>query len=75
MFWLGMIMTFLAEPYENANHLETIRRAVARFGPERDLYRGYYSFDVVRSREARARWIPPDRIVSCRGNKSTLVGI
>jgi hypothetical protein len=65
MFWLRKIMVFLAEPYENASHLETIRRVVARFGPERDLYRQHYNFDIVRSEEARARWIPPDKMLLC----------
>jgi hypothetical protein len=35
-------------------------RAVEEFGENRNLYTGYYSFDVVRSAEARRDWIPPD---------------
>lgn len=34
--------------------------AVDRFGGDRDLHARHYSFDVVRSVEARRRWIPPD---------------
>jgi len=63
IFWLRTLMMFLAEPHENASEIELVRGAVARFGPERDLFRAYYSFDVVRSQEARARWIPPDKII------------
>jgi hypothetical protein len=34
--------------------------AVRKFGEIRDLHRLYYSFDVLRSVEARRSWIPPD---------------
>lgn len=40
--------------------LEAVRRAVARYGEARDHHRRYYSFDVVKSVEARRSWIPPD---------------
>jgi len=40
--------------------LETVRALVGELGPRRDLYKGYYSFDVVRSVEARRSWVPPD---------------
>jgi flavin reductase (DIM6/NTAB) family NADH-FMN oxidoreductase RutF len=36
------------------------REAAERFGEERDLHHLYYSFDVVRSTEARRNWVPPD---------------
>jgi hypothetical protein len=42
------------------DHWEAARFAVEHFGEERDLYRLYYSFDVVRSVEARREWVPPD---------------
>jgi hypothetical protein len=35
-------------------------KAVERFGEVRDLHRLYYSFDIVRSVEARRTWMPPD---------------
>lgn len=34
--------------------------AVHKFGQDRDLHYLYYSFDVVRSTEARRTWVPPD---------------
>jgi hypothetical protein len=63
--------------------LKAVRRVVEEFGGQRDLFKKYYSFDVVSSREARARWVPPDRTVSGisvdillnPGNKSTLRNI
>jgi hypothetical protein len=39
--------------------------AVERFGEARELHRTYYSFDVVRSSEARAAWVPPDLVGPC----------
>jgi hypothetical protein len=39
---------------------ETAREAVERFGEERGLHYLYYSFDVVRSTEARRSWVPPN---------------
>jgi len=33
---------------------------VTELAPQRDLFREYYSFDVVRSIEARKSWIAPD---------------
>lgn len=37
------------------------RAIVDRFASRRDLFRDYYSFDLLASRDASARWIPPDR--------------
>jgi hypothetical protein len=57
--------------------LKVIRGVVEKFGCQRDLFKCYYSFDVVASREARARWVAPDRMDIFRslGNKSTLRNI
>jgi uncharacterized MAPEG superfamily protein len=35
-------------------------RAVETFAPQRDIYRRYYSFDVIRDPEARRIWVEPD---------------
>lgn len=43
-----------------ATPLRAARAATAEFGHRRDLHTLYYSFDVVRSTEARRLWIPPD---------------
>jgi len=72
IFWLNMIGRFLADTGRTGDKLDKVRSVVEEFGGQRDLFRQYYSFDVVASREARARWVPPDRIVSRSGNKSTL---
>jgi hypothetical protein len=62
IFWLKMIGRFLEEMGAGANKLDKVRCVVKEFGSRRDLFKQYYSFDVVGSREARARWVPPDRI-------------
>lgn len=75
MIWLGILRGFLSEMDGTLAKLDKVRRVVAEFGPKRELFRQYYSFDVVASREARARWIAPDKIALRGGNKSTLEGI
>ena len=62
LFWLRMIGRFL-DRCSKGDKLDKVRSVVEEFGGQRDLFRQYYSFDVVASREARARWVPPDRIV------------
>src|SRR5260370_195253 len=34
--------------------------AVERFAEQRDIFRQYYDFDVVKSTEARLRWVEPN---------------
>jgi len=40
--------------------IDAVRMLVAQLAPRRDLFREYYSFDVVRSVEARRSWTPAD---------------
>jgi hypothetical protein len=81
LFWLGILGGQVSNLRSTSRRLalddklDAIRRLVAEFAPQRDLFKQYYSFDVVASQEARARWIPPDRIVWGGGNKSTLIDI
>lgn len=65
-FWIGILMPHLPDASRRLaarEKLTAIRGVVEKFASERDLFKRYYSFDVVASRDARARWIPPDRIV------------
>jgi hypothetical protein len=43
------------------SRLEAVGAAVSAFGADRDRYRLFYSFDVVRDRRARREWVAPDR--------------
>src|SRR5580704_15885599 len=74
LFWLGMIKAQVCDLVGTSRRLAVLR-VIEQYGSRRDLFKEYYSFDVVRSREARGRWIRPDRIISPRGNKSTLIDI
>jgi hypothetical protein len=58
LFWLRAVRTFIKDSAGAPD--EMLERLVEAYGERRDLWRDYYSFDVVRSREARARWVPPD---------------
>jgi hypothetical protein len=57
IFWLSMVRAAL--PAE-MTRLDAVRATVELFAPRRDLFREYYSFDVLASREARAVWVAPD---------------
>jgi len=56
-FWSNIIAASANpthDPWQAACH------AVAKFGEARTLHTAYYTFDVVRSPEARQTWIAPD---------------
>lgn len=57
-FWAN-VLAKIVDGCENP--LQAARTAVTMLGSQRDLPRLYYSFDVVQSRKARRKWIPPDR--------------
>jgi hypothetical protein len=58
-FWHDVIRDYIASLPAGLDRLAIVRAVVTEFAPKRDLFREYYDFDVVNSREARARWIPP----------------
>jgi hypothetical protein len=58
-FWYDVIRDFIGTLPAGLDRLATVREVVMEFAPQRDLFRQYYDFDVVNSREARAKWIPP----------------
>jgi hypothetical protein len=64
-FWANLLAEFvtgIADPWEAAV------QAVNKFGEERDLHHLYYTFDVIRSTDARRMWIPPDMEPERNGN-------
>jgi hypothetical protein len=60
LFWLAIVKARLRELSDGLPRLEVVRVVVTELAPQRDLFREYYSFDVVRSVEARRSWIAPD---------------
>jgi Arc/MetJ-type ribon-helix-helix transcriptional regulator len=59
-FWSGVIGG-LVRSGRFPSRIEAVRSAVGRFGEERAYHEGFYGFDVVKSIEARRKWIEPDR--------------
>lgn len=57
VFWLAVVRANLPS---GVPRLDAVRAIVTAFAPRRDLFREYYSFDVVKSREARLSWVSPD---------------
>ena len=60
LFWLAIVKARLRELADGMPRVEAVRVLVTELAPQRDLFREYYSFDVVRSVEARKSWIAPD---------------
>jgi hypothetical protein len=63
-FWVDLVREAIASMPAGLTRLDVAREIVARFGCRRDLFRQYYDFDVLKSPEARAVWIPPTVKVS-----------
>ncbi|MEZ5355112.1 MAG: hypothetical protein R2762_20955 [Bryobacteraceae bacterium] len=61
IFWIRILADWLTGRTESSR-LEKVRAAAAEFGQQRKLHEGYWSFDVVKSVEARRIWVPPDRM-------------
>ena len=61
VFWIDVVARTIPR---GAGRVLAVRHVVDALASKRDLWREYYSFDVVKSREARARYVPPDRGVS-----------
>jgi hypothetical protein len=59
-FWSSEIGKFIRSGHFTSR-LEAVRAAVSVFGGDRDRFRLFYSFDVVRDRRARREWVAPDR--------------
>ena len=58
-FWASEIGEFV-HAGRFGSRLEAVRGAVGVFGNDRDRFRMFYSFDVVKNRRARREWVPPD---------------
>lgn len=62
VFWLRVVGAHLAGLDAAMSRLDRVRSVVDAFGGRRDLFQSYWSFDVVKSVEARREWVPPDMI-------------
>lgn len=60
LFWVAQVTHLLARSNPKLSRAEKVRQVVEALAPRRDLFRDYYSFDVVRSQQARREWMAPD---------------
>jgi hypothetical protein len=60
VFWVKLMARYLGTLPGEQTPMEKVQAAVGHFGARRDWFKDYYSFDVAKSREARARWVEPD---------------
>jgi hypothetical protein len=60
-FWVERLADFVATCSAQSSVEERALAAVTKFGPRSRLFEDYYSFDVVKSLEARRAWVAPDR--------------
>jgi hypothetical protein len=59
IFWIRVLVARLSE-LDGLEPLEKIRALAGEFGSSAGLFKEYYSFDVVKSTEARLAWVEPD---------------
>lgn len=59
VFWIDAVASRIPP---GLTRVEAVRHIVQELGDRRDLWREYYSFDLLKSRDARARYILPGSI-------------
>lgn len=59
-FWSDRLAELHRSLGRGATAYDLARAAVAGLAHRRAIFREYYSFDVIQSREARATYVPPD---------------
>ena len=74
LFWIAQATYLLAQCSPELPRAEKVRQLVEALAPRRDLFRDYYSFDVVRSQQARREWVAPDvKSLPCSIAPSTML--
>lgn len=59
VFWIRLLaLELVANP--QPDRATFVTQAVEHFAPQRDIFTRYYSFDVLKSTDARRAWIAPD---------------
>ncbi|MBL8294843.1 MAG: hypothetical protein JNN08_23560, partial [Bryobacterales bacterium] len=61
IFWIHVIDHFLRQLPASGSRLEKVKAAADHFGDRSKLFQDYWTFDVVKSVEARRAWVEPDR--------------
>jgi hypothetical protein len=60
LFWIRLTAHGLAQQPEGLPERERLRRLADELGPQTQLHREYYSYDVPNSTPARLAWLAPD---------------
>jgi hypothetical protein len=60
-FWLEVVRGYVTTQPLGLSKLEITKRVTEEFAAKRDIFRGYYDFDVLASKEARTAWIQPNQ--------------
>lgn len=74
VFWAKIVFTFLQGRLQNKDSLETVNKLINEYGGRKDLFREFYSFDVLLCDEARNAWITPDVKLLVADNEMMMVG-
>jgi hypothetical protein len=61
LFWAGVIRLFLEEADPASTKVELVNRLLVKYGGNKDFWREYYSFDLLKCEKARRSWVEPDR--------------
>jgi hypothetical protein len=60
VFWMRIIHVFLRDRGNGRLRHKIAAELIAEYSFRKQLYREYYSFDLMKSTEARQRWVSPD---------------
>ena len=61
VFWVHMVSRFI-EP--GMARLDTARTVVGRLATQRDLWKKYWTYDLMTDPKSRLEWVPPDKEAS-----------
>jgi hypothetical protein len=60
VFWMRIVRAFIRDRGGNRPRYEMAADLIAEYSFRKNLFREYYSFDLMKSTEARQRWVSPD---------------
>jgi hypothetical protein len=60
VFWATLVFELLEHLAPNCPPESCVSIVTSTFAGKSALWREYYSFDIMRSKEARTKWIAPD---------------
>jgi hypothetical protein len=62
-FWISVVAKYLREQESKESDLDSLNGLLDRYASKRDLWRDYYSFDLLLSARSRENWVEPDASV------------